>query len=244
MRPVQKILIHQKTGKRFVVKDLQEDFHTPQGSISHKDLASEKEILISTKGDRFLALRPNFPDLWEELQRGPQIMIHKDIGLIIAKTGLHRESIIVDAGGGSGSLCLSLAHIAKHVTTYETSAENVSIITKNQQMMAINNLTVKHQNIYDGIDESNVDIITLDLPEPWHVLLQAEKALTPGGFLVVYLPNLTQMQEFILQAVKTRCKVIETIELIERKWVIDQKIMRPEFQMLGHTGFLTFCRKL
>ena len=38
-------------------------------------------------------------------------------------------------------------------------------------------------------------------------------------------------------------EVLETLELIERKWKIEDKIMRPEFQMLGHTGFLTFCRK-
>jgi len=171
-------------------------------------------------------------------------MIQKDIGLIIAKTGINAESRIVDAGGGSGSLCFSLANIAKEVTSYEINKEHYSILQKNQQLLGLPNLILKHKDINKGIDEENINLITLDLPEPWNVITPAEKALTPGGFLVIYLPNLLQMKQFLDATRGSSIKVLETIELLERQWKIEDNIMRPEFQMLGHTGFLTFCRKL
>ena len=37
--------------------------------------------------------------------------------------------------------------------------------------------------------------------------------------------------------------VLETIEILERQWKIEDRIMRPEHEMLGHTAFLVFCRK-
>ena len=106
------------------------------------------------------------------------------------------------------------------------------------------NLTIKQGSVYDGIKEKNINLITLDLPEPWKVVEHVAKSLKVGGFLVVYLPNLNQMKMFIDSCRRTSIKVLETEELLERKWVIEDRIMRPEFQMLGHTGFLTFCRRL
>ena len=243
MRPIHKILIEPQSGKKYPVKDLEEDFHTSQGIISKKELTSGKTTVTSSKGKTFILLNPSFPDLWENLERGPQVMIHKDIGLIIAKTGVNKDSIIVDAGGGSGSLCLSLANIGKEVTVYENNAEHFRLLAKNVALVGFRNIKLKQEDIARGIAEQNVDLITLDLPEPWKVVKHAEKSLKVGGFLVVYLPNLLQMKEFIASTREVSIAVLETIELLERKWKIDDKIVRPEFEMLGHTGFVTFCRR-
>ena len=43
---------------------------------------------------------------------------------------------------------------------------------------------VELRNCYDGIDESDLDRVVLDLPEPWQVVKHAERALRPGGLLV------------------------------------------------------------
>ncbi|HLC89062.1 MAG TPA: methyltransferase [Candidatus Nanoarchaeia archaeon] len=242
MRTIQKILIHVKTGRKYLVKDLQDDYHTQYGVVKAKDF--KKTRLESGKNEKFLCLEPNFADLWENLSRGPQIITHKDIGLILAKTGVNSRSKIVDAGGGSGSLCLALANVGKEVTTYEINPEHYDIISRNKQLFGMKNLNIKQTNVYDGIEEKELDLITLDLPEPWKMVEPAEKSLKEGGFLVVYLPNLTQMKTFIDSCRGTAIKIIETVELLERKWKIEDKIMRPEFEMLGHTGFLTFCRRL
>lgn len=244
MRKIEKILIHQKTGKKFFVKDKNEEFHTSFGIIAATDLSADKDVVESSKKEKFIVLNPSFADLWEDLLRGPQVMIHKDIGMILAKTGVNHTSKVVDAGGGSGSLCFSLANVCKEVTVYEINPEHYKILSKNKDSFGLQNITLKQENIYEGIEEKELDLITLDLPEPWNVLQHAEKVLKSGGHLVIYLPNLTQVKIFVDSILgKGQIKVIETLELIERKWKIEDKIMRPEFEMLGHTGFLVFCRK-
>ena len=83
MRNIKKILIHLKSGKKYLVKDIHDNFHTSYGVISSKEFRKSK--LESSKGDPFICLEPNFVDLWENLKRGPQIINQKDIGLILAK---------------------------------------------------------------------------------------------------------------------------------------------------------------
>ncbi len=243
MRNIKKVLIEFHSGKKYFVKDI-DNFHTSSGIISKEELESGKEIIESNKGKKFVMLEPQFADLWENLVRGPQIMQQKDIGMIIAKTGISKESIIVDAGGGTGSLCLSLANICKEITVYEINPEHYDVVQKNVKLMGISNLTLKQGSIYDGIEEKEIDVLTLDLPEPWQVTKHAEDSVKHGGHVVVYLPNLGQVKQFIDSTKGTKIKVQEVLELIERKWKIEDKIMRPEFQMLGHTGFLVFCRRL
>ncbi len=241
MGAVKRILIEQKTGRRYFVRELGENFNTSSGIVAAKDLKSAG-IIRSSKGASFLCVEPTFADLWHSLQRGPQAIIQKDIGLILAKTGVNKNSVVVDAGGGSGALCLSLANVCKTVAVYENNPEHYDLVAKNIKMVGAGNIILKQEDIYQGIAEKNLDLITLDLPEPWKVVGHAAGALHAGGFLVVYLPNLTQVKMFIDAAKGTRIIVQETLELLERKWKIEDRIMRPEFEMLGHTGFLTFCR--
>jgi tRNA (adenine57-N1/adenine58-N1)-methyltransferase catalytic subunit len=244
MRNIRKILVELSTGKKYYIKDLNDNFHTSNGVISSKDLRGRKHLVESNKGKKFVLVEPNFADLWENLQRGPQIMQQKDIGLVLARTGVNGKSKVLDAGGGSGSLCLSLANICKEVYVYEINPEHHDVIQKNIKLFGIKNLKLHQQNVYDGIDEKDLNLITLDLPEPWRVTEHAQKALIIGGYLVVYLPNLNQVKMFIDSTRRTNIRVIETLELLERKWKIQEKIMRPEHDMLGHTGFMVFCRRL
>ena len=46
-------------------------------------------------------------------------------------------------------------------------------------------LDVEVRDVYDGIDETDLDRVVLDLPEPWRVVKHAEGA-APGGILVAY----------------------------------------------------------
>ncbi len=243
MRPIQKLLIEKSTGKKYFVKDLDEDFHTSQGIIKSLDL-KKGGLIYSSKKIEFYCLELSFPDRLENIQRGPQAIIQKDIGLILAKTGINKDSKVVDAGGGSGSLAFSLANVGREITVYEINPEHFDLLSRNVKLFDFKNITLKQADVCQGISEKELGLITLDLPEPWRVIEHAESSLKEGGFLVVYLPNLTQVKQFIDSARKTKIKVLETVELLERKWKIEGQIMRPEFEMLGHTGFLTFCRRL
>lgn len=251
-----KLIIEQSTGKKYLVKDPTQDFHTSAGIIRKKDLAGDEvgkearaggageSTIKSSTGKSFSVLPARFPDLLEQLARGPQIMLAKDIGWILAKTGVNKDSAVVDAGGGSGALCLSLANVGKEVTVYENNPEHYRVLLKNVALFGFRNIKVKREDIYQGIAEKEIDVITLDLPEPWKVTAHAEAALKLGGFMVVYSPQINQIKQFIDSTKGTRIKVLETGEILERKWKIDERIMRPEQEMLGHTGFMCWGRKL
>lgn len=242
---IHKILLAD-TGKKFFVKDLRQDFHTQFGFVAASDLKKAKpgSIVKTNTGKELIVLEPQFIDLYQKIARGPQIIAPKDIGTIIAETGIGKNSFVVDAGGGSGALAFFLANICKKVTTYEIRPDFADILEKNKKFLGMKNITIKNSSVYDGIDEKNVDLITLDLPEPWKAVPHAEKALKPGGFLVSYSPTIPQVADFIAAVKKSKALlVLKTKEVIERKWEIEERKIRPFTKMLAHTGFLVFCRK-
>ena len=116
---------------------------------------------------------------------------------------------------------------------------------ENIQKLNLKNITVKNKSLYDGIDEKEVDLITLDLPEPWKVIQHAAKALKIGGFLVSYSPSVPQVQDFVNELHKNeQLLYMKTVELIERLWEIEGRRVRPKSTGIGHSGFITFARKV
>jgi tRNA (adenine57-N1/adenine58-N1)-methyltransferase len=228
----------------YYVEDTDKDFHTQSGVISMKDLKRKGKVLSST-GKEFFIFSPKFIDHYLRISRSAQIVTLKDIGAIIADTGIDSTSSVVDAGSGSGALACFLAHIAKEVTTYDIKDENLKIVRKNKAMLKLANLKVKKGDVYDRIDERNVDLVTLDLPEPGRALPNAMKALRPGGHLVVYNPQITQIADFVNQlAMHDGMMHIKTVELLERHWDIEGRKVRPKSSPFGHSGFLVISRKM
>lgn len=241
---IQKILLTQ-TGKEFFVKDLNQDFHTEFGFVKKSDLKKSNARVKTNKGTELYILEPSFTDKFKKIKRGPQIILPKDIGTIITETGINKNSIVLDAGGGSGSLSCFLAHLCKKVIAYEIRKNFVRIIEENKKLFEIKNLTIKNKDITQGITEKNLDLITLDLPEPWQVIKHVEKSLKPGAFLVAYLPTITQVTQLV-DSVKKSKKLfyVKTLENLQREWIVNGKVVRPETQMLGHTGFIIISRKV
>jgi len=231
--------------KKFYVKDISNDYHCEFGSIAKSDLNKKQGKVKTNKGIGLSIFDPTFKDIYEKINRGPQIVTLKDIGLIISNTGINKNSVVVDSGSGSGALCCFLAHIAKKVTSYELREDFFNISNQNKSLLKLRNLTIKNKNIYDGIDEKNVDLITFDLPEPWLAITHAEKALNVGGFLVNYSPTIPQVSDFVEGCNKLGSLIhLKTVELIEREWDFDKRKIRPKTTIINHTGFLTFIRKV
>ena len=236
-----------KQGKRFYVKDRSKDLHTQFGYIKAAELVNAKpgSVLKTNTGKELCVLKPSFVDVYRKIKRSAQIIPLKDLVTIVAETGLNLKSKVVDAGAGSGGLACFLANIAKQVTTYEIRDDFVKIVESNKQLLGLNNLKVKKGDIYKGISEKNVDLVTLDLPEPWLAVQSAEKALKVGGFLVSYSPTIPQVSDFV-EAVRKSDKLIflRTIEIIQREWDVDGRKLRPKTQRIGHSGFISFVRKI
>ncbi len=219
------------------------DVHTEFGLIKEVDLKKAKDEINSNIGKTFKILEPSFIDLISKAKRGPQIILNKDIGLILTATGIDKNSLVLDAGSGSGFLACNLARFTKKVVSYEKREDFQKIAKENAELLSLKNITFKLKDIYEGIEEKNLDLIVLDLPEPVKALEHSFKALKKGAFLVTYLPTINQVADFMLYADKKFFHV-KTVELLERSWHVESQRVRPESQMIGHTGFLTFLRKM
>ncbi|HLC64720.1 MAG TPA: rRNA adenine N-6-methyltransferase family protein [Candidatus Nanoarchaeia archaeon] len=238
-----KVLI--QDGEKFFVKDDTKDYHTKFGYIKAKDLKKAGIEVETNLGKKFAVIQPSFVDFYEKIKRGPQIIPLKDIGSIIAETGINKTSKVVDAGTGSGALALMLAYLAKEVTSYEIREDFYRIALSNKEFIGLKNLKLKNKDVYLGIEEKNVDVVTLDLPEPWKAIAPAQEALKVGGFLVSYSPTIPQVMDFVSALKQNPAFVcLKTIEILEREWEADERKVRPMSQQIGHSGFLTFVRRI
>lgn len=235
---MEKILIHK--DKKYFWKGT--DMHTEHGVIYAKDLKKAKDKVKSHKGVNFTIIEPDFLDLITKIKRGPQTLLSKDLATILFYSGVNKNSKVLDAGTGCGLLAISLAKIAKEVISYEINASNLKIAEYNKELLNAKNLKLKGKDIYKGITEKNLDIITLDLPEPWHVLKHAKKALKTGGKIISYLPTIPQVMQLVKEAEKDFYK-IRVFETFERDWKVEGRAVRPRSKMMAHTAFITILRK-
>lgn len=234
------LLVDEKENS-YLVNNSQ-DFHTKYGFIKAEELskANPGDVLKSNIGKKFRVLTPDSTDFFRKAKRGPQAVTLKDCGIIIAKTGLRAECRVVESGTGSGLLSMFLANILYPGTliTYELRDDFAEIAKKNFDKFRVENIELKNQDVYQGIDEEELDAVILDLPEPWLVVEHAKKSLKAGGYLVSYSPSITQSKKFVDELGEDF--IHETIETLERCW--NMKTVRPNTRMLGHTGFITIGR--
>jgi len=246
MNTIKKVLITSQ-GRKFYAKDLNEDLHTQYGFIKKEDLKKAKEgsLLKSNTNKEFFIFNPSFIDLYRKIKRDAQIIPLKDIGLIIAETGLNKKSRVLDAGSGSGALACFLAAIAKEVISYEIREDFIEIVKFNIEFLGLKNIKIKNIDIYNKIEEKNIDVVILDVPEPWNAVDNCSKALKIGGFLVSYSPSVPQVADFVNAVKKNESFVyLKTSEVVEREWEVEERRVRPKSKGLGHSGFLSFARKV
>lgn len=230
-RKVKKVVINEK-GKTFYVREDKKEFHTKYGIIK----LNKKSQTI--RDETFHVFDPSYIDEYKNILRVAQIPPLKDMGALITNTGITKESNVTEAGAGSGGLTCFLANIAKKVTSYEIRKDYFDVVKKNIDYLNIKNVTLKNKDFGES-SEKEQDVVILDMPEP--NLTAAKKILKRGGFLALYLPCITQVEEALNNS--NDFLHLKTIELIEREWHVEGKKVRPKSQGLMHSAFLVFFRK-
>ena len=236
-------------GKRKYVVDLyNKKYNTQFGEIDNKDLKKRKlgDKIKTHKGEEFTIAEPTLIDLLEKkAKRLPQIITPQDAAMILAYTGIPVNSTIVDAGCGSGFLSIFFAHYCSkgRVISYEINEKSAKIAEENAKLVGLKNLQIKNKDILNGIDERNVDMITLDMKDAEKNIENTYQVLKPGGWLVIYSPYIEQVKLVINEINKLSFTEIKTIECIKREWQVSE-YTRPKTLGLMHTGWLTFARKI
>ena len=186
----------------------------------------------------------HFPAILRKCKRGPQVVLPKDIGIILSCSGIGKESIVIDAGAGSGWLAVSLANIAKKVTSYEWREEFAELDEKNAKRSGVeSSLTIKRANVLDGIEEREVDLVTLDLADSDKAVVHAHAALRAGGMLFGYLPHVEQARRFFEACEAAGFTDIQMVESIVRNYLVRAAGVRPENTGLTHTAYIVFATK-
>ena len=241
-------MILDERGKKYVLKP-GEEFQSDLGIVK-AEVLDEAEVGDEVKSHLdhiFKIMKPNINDFIDIMDRRCSILIQKDIGQVLAHTGLGYGSRVVDAGTGAGAIALNFGNVVGpegRVFTYEIREDFSEVARKNIEKFGIENIEVKNKDIKEGIDEKNIDLVFLDLPKPFEIFEEVWDCLNVGGWLCVYAPYIDQAEISYRISKKVGFYDIEIFETLERGLEVRQQGVRPKTRMVGHSGYLMFARKL
>ncbi len=233
-----------KIKEYFVMRE--GELHTDLGIIKLDELKTKTfgDTISSHLGVEFIIRKPRAPDFFKYAKRSGAPMMPKDIGVIIANTGLCSSDCILDAGTGSGILAIYLGSIARKVVTYEIREEFLEIARENFAQAGLSNIELRHGDIVEEIQklDEKFDLVTLDTIAASQVVPHVPRVLFPGGFLAAYSPFFEQTKDIREAIGKTNFTDLKTIETMEREISFTDRGTRPATARVGHTGFITIAR--
>ena len=203
---------------------------------------------IDLAGKSYYILQPSIVDKVETITRKAQIITVKDSSLIAIRCDVKAGSTVVECGLGSGGLTLVLAELVKptgKVITYEIRADFIEVGQRNLRRAGLDEFSeIKLQDLTEGIDEKNVDAVIIDIPNSWDAVRPAFESLRACGHFASYSPTTNQVEKTVRELRRYSFVNINTVELLLRNIVVGEGGVRPDFHMLGHTGYMTFARKM
>jgi tRNA (adenine57-N1/adenine58-N1)-methyltransferase len=223
-----------------------------RGEIAPEDVIGidEGSRVKSSNGEPFMVLRPTYADLIPNLPRAAQVIYPKDTGPLLIWGDVFPGATVIEGGTGAGALTIALLRAVGpqgHVISYEVRHDFANSARRNVGTFfgPAPNWTLRIQDLYEGFEETGVDRIFLDLPEPGRALGVAAKALRAGGVLVCYVPTTVQLQATCEEL--QRSKVfgeIESFETMQRYWQVKGMSVRPVHRMVAHSAFIIVSRRL
>jgi tRNA (adenine57-N1/adenine58-N1)-methyltransferase len=251
LRAGERILLIDPKDRRYLLKLVTgATFHTHAGVVAHDDIigGSEGRTITGSTGRSFLVLRPTLSDIVLKMPRGAQVIYPKDLGGILIAADIAPGLRVLEAGVGSGALSMTLLRAGALVVGYELREDFAERARANVELALgpDQDYRIEIRDVTKGIDEVGLDRIVLDMPEPHLVVPAAAQALRPGGILLCYLPtiNQTSLLRRHLDGPDMPFGQAETQEILRRTWHVEERSVRPDHRMVGHTGFLTTARRL
>lgn len=254
-------LIDKKDKRYKIALKAGASFSFSRGTISHDDIIGLEEgsTIESSLGEKILIVRPTLAEYISKMRKGSQIIYPKDVAAILMLADIFPGAKVLEAGTGSGALTMALLRSvgrAGKVVSYERRGDFLEIARKNIETFfdkvesagreGSGKPVLKEKNIYEGIEEKELDRIILDLSEPWRVLKHVEKSLRNGGILLCYNPTVLQIYKLsrrLKLKYEQSFRVMGIYEVGLREWEIKGRSMRPELRMIAHTGFIFVARK-
>ncbi|MCB0090796.1 MAG: tRNA (adenine-N1)-methyltransferase [Caldilineaceae bacterium] len=245
------VLLVTLDSKEFLVTVKPEQvLHTHRGRFQHDSLVGQTfgATVNSELGHPALMLAPSLHDLMRHIRRGTQVIYAKDAAYLVHRLGLHAGSTVIEAGTGSGALTMALAWAVAptgRVYTYEVRSDTFELARKNLARVGLLQHVDMHcASIDEGFAQTGVDALFLDVREPWRYLAQVHAALRPGGQFACLLPTTNQVTDLLRSLDQSPFAGVAVEELLLRRYKPVPDRLRPEDEMIGHTGYLLFARAI
>ena len=230
-------------------------FHSHRGIIEFDDIIGKDygTVVFSkpyeTQGYKFYVLKPLPSDYVLHMSRKTQIIYPEDAGIILLYSGIGPGSVVIEAGCGSGALTCILGNYVRpkgHIFSFDIREKSIKIARKNVERAKLENVvSIEFGNIItDDLNLENVDSVVLDLGDPWNAIEKVAKYLKLSGTIVSFSPTIEQVKKTTFAMIENNFVEINTYELIKRKIQVKKNATRPESRMVGHSGYITFGRKV
>lgn len=233
-------------GRNYLVRTGDGELHTDVGIFKLDGLLELEfgDTIRSHKDFELKVYRPRASDFFNNLKRTGAPISPKDIGMIMAHTGLNKADTVLDAGTGSGILAIYLGLVAKRVLSYEIREDFAEIARSNLKIAGLDNVEVRSGDLIQEIHslDERFDVVTLDMHQSAEIVLSALRVLNPGGYLAVFSPFIEQAKEVRMAVDNSGFVEVVTLECIQREMSISKRGTRPSTVRVGHTGYLTFAR--
>jgi len=223
-----------------------------RGDLAPESLYGLEEgsrVKFST-GENYLVLRPTYADLIPHLPRAAQVIYPKDTGPLLIWGDVYPGATVIEGGVGAGALTIALLRAVGptgRLISYELREDFAAAARRNVATFfgEAPNWTIKLRDLYEGFDETRVDRLFIDLPEPGRALDVVARALRPGGVFVGYVPTVMQLKDTV-ETLQRRSDFaeIESFETLMRNWHVKGMSVRPVHRMIAHSAFIIIARRL
>ena len=132
---------------------------------------------------------------------------------------------------------------SSHHITLEKNKKHLEIVKKNLKLSQFSDqVELRNEELNDQTEIISCNSIILDLPDPQELVKWAEKSLVLGGKLLCYVPTINQVESLLGSL--NGWSEIEINEMMHRTWQSRLEAIRPNTNILGHTGFIVSARLL
>ena len=163
----------------------------------------------------------------------------KEIGAVIANTGMNRRDAVLDAGTGSGIAAIYFGSIAATVETRERRPDFAALAEKNVRDAGLANVTVVAGDLLEA--EGAFDVVHLDMECREEHVEHAHGLIVPGATSPATPRSSSSSRSCTTRPAGSFPRSGRS-SLIEREMTRSARGTRPSTRVC-HTGYLTFARR-
>ena len=194
---------------------------------------SNREVELGSR--KFRTRASTLSDISSSIERGPQIILPKDVVTIGFELDLPFCSRMLEIGGGSGGFSiLSALMYGTKIDSYELNEDNYHLLLKNIRRFEVDGMVIPNNRDGREAKVDEYDTIFIDNPEPWNFL---DIHLTGTKKVSSILPTYSQAEKFSRFLIK-KGFLVSAHQLIDVPMKLSAMGMRPETSFLYHTGFI------